>query len=487
MIEDRPRRPAGDTSAGAALAKRLRGWLGLSADPALPRPRTVRLEPVRRSWPSAFWQARISVRAGVPLDDYLRSRLARYLAALSVPRDRLPVWVDVEEGQVAVRPLDGERRPQATEPPAPDAWLAPLVAAEGPAVRQEVGELELRLVQLEGEADAARRRTEELSRRLAADVAAGFVQAPGTVEATSEQLGRPALRSAVPQNALLTFAAAAAAAETWQIALPFLRGMGIDPATLGQEAARRPADVAFAAVFALGISAGLFALVHAALQALSALTEGGGDARRNRWLVAAASGAGLLAVTVATALAALPPHSKALPAWSTVVLLVAVPVGVSLVLRVARALAARRDAEATAALAWDRERAKALGERARRFEELTWGEARERELERDREAARRRLREISARASTAARYAARAAERERAALSRVAQSLIGALELDRYEFARQATARGAEELLHPRRRPAAQEPRPARMEVPPLTPAVVTVGSEAGGAGRMAS
>ncbi len=90
---------------------------------------------------------------------------------------------------------------------------------------------------------------------------------------------------------------------------------------------------------------------------------------------------------------------------------------------------------------------------ARRVEEISLGEAQERDLEQRRDAARRRLREINARAIEAERLARETARRERRALARVAQSLVAALELDRYEFARQASARGASDLLVPRRRP----------------------------------
>src|SRR5512141_717677 len=82
VIEDRPTRTKHEPVPLGAVPKRLQQWLRrhLTSEPALPRPRSLRLEPIRRSWPGAFWQARISVRAGVSLDDYLRSRLARYLS-----------------------------------------------------------------------------------------------------------------------------------------------------------------------------------------------------------------------------------------------------------------------------------------------------------------------------------------------------------------------------------------------------------------------
>ncbi|HEX8043459.1 MAG TPA: hypothetical protein VF496_07685, partial [Candidatus Deferrimicrobium sp.] len=56
-----------------------------------------------------------------------------------------------------------------------------------------------------------------------------------------------------------------------------------------------PAEVSFAAVFSLAVATGLFALAHAGLDAALALFRGDGEARRRRWLAAAA----LLAVAVA--------------------------------------------------------------------------------------------------------------------------------------------------------------------------------------------
>lgn len=488
MIEDRPNRSARQPPPPMPMSevrKRIRAWLRLrlAAEPALPRPRAIRLEPIRRSWLGAFWHARISLRAGVSLDDYLRSRLARYLSSLPVPRARLPLWIDVEDGQIVAGPHETERRAPAS--PTTDAWLDALVAAEGPAVRQEVSELELRLAQLEGSADAARRRSEELARRLAADVAAGLVPTPSAVEATPEQLGRPSVRSPLPQLALFAFAGLAALAEAWQVAVPLLSSAGMDPSALPLEVTRRPHEVAFAAVFALGIAAGLFGLARTALRALDALATDQAAGRGRGWHWAAAVGAALLAVIVALALATLPAPASALPAWSSAVLLVAVPVGVTLVLRVASALGEKRADQIYAALLWDRERAQAIAERARRIEELSWAQELEQDLERQRESARARLRDVSARAQAASRLAATAEHRERTSLSRLAQSLMSALELDRYEFVRQATALGADSLLVPRRRPLAQE-RGVRSDGQ-LTPAVVTVSVDRGSGGRMAS
>jgi hypothetical protein len=478
VFDERPHRAE---NASTALPRRVRGWLGLAADPPLPRPRAKRLEPVSRSWAAAFWQARVSVRAGVLLDDYLRARLARYLAGLPVPRSGLPMSVEVEDGAIAVRPAEPSRRDAAPRDEGHDAWLAPLVDVEGPAVRQEANELEIRLSILEGEIDAARKRAEELSRRLDADVAAGLVAAPPGVEATAEQMGRPTVRSAAPHVLLGAFAAACVAAETWQVAVPLLAAAGVDAGRLGAEWAARPLETTFALLFALGVSAGLFALAAGGHSAATTVYRGEVDARRGRWLAASGLAAATLAGLMAAALAGIRGAHSVTPAWTYVLLLLAVPLATALILRAAKRESGRRRDELVAALQWDRARAQALADRARRLDELGWAEDEVGVLDRQRDAARRRLRELSARAVAAAHLATDAVQRERAALSRLAQSLIGALELDRYEFIRQASGRGATELLVPRRRKATDAR--SDMAAAPTAP----LGTVAVEAGRLAS
>ncbi|HET7824799.1 MAG TPA: hypothetical protein VFK90_05680, partial [Anaeromyxobacter sp.] len=200
------------------------------------------------------------------------------------------------------------------------------------------------------------------------------------------------------------------------------------------------------------------------------------DPRRRRYLAAGAAASAALLLLVAAALAALPQGPGATPRWAFVLLLLALPVGAALLLRVARSEAEQRTSEAAAVLAWDRDRAQALADRARRLEELEWAETDERNLANEREATRERLREVHARAMEATRVAAAAVERERGDLSRLAQSLVAALELDRHEFIRQASARGAADLVSPRRRP---DPRPVFDPAKPVEPAPAT--------GRLAS
>src|SRR5512133_3572836 len=68
---------------------------------------------VPRSILAAAADARLAVRAGVRIDDFLRHRLARYAGRLPVPLEGLPVTVDVEGGDVVIRPR-GPLPPRAT-------------------------------------------------------------------------------------------------------------------------------------------------------------------------------------------------------------------------------------------------------------------------------------------------------------------------------------------------------------------------------------
>ncbi len=470
---DRPRRPV---EGAVRLAPRLRSLLGLADRPPPPRRRPLRLDPVKRSWLAAWWQARVSVHAGVPLEDFMRSRLAHYLAGLHIARSRLPLDISEENGVVSARPA-AEPRAAEPSPGDGDAWLAPLVAVEGPAARQEIWEAEAHLARLDSEIEAARRRAEEISRRLAADVAAGLVPTPSAVNATPEQFGRPPVRGAALPVAAGAFGLAALVAETWQVAIPLLRAMGLDPGGLRTELLQRPAEVALAGVFALGVAGSLFVFAHVALYRSLDLFRGDPDVRRRRWLGAAAGGAALAAAIIAGSMAALRPDPPEAPPemarWTFALLLLAVPTATAFLVGAGRTDAARRGAELAAALEWDRERARLLAERARRLEELEWAEAEERAFEAERATAHRRLRALDARAMEAARAQVEADRREAIALARLAQSFVGALELDRYEFVRQAAARGAAELLAPRRRRV--EPRAILVEPAPDIPTPVAV------------
>jgi hypothetical protein len=458
VLED-PTRHGASEAPLATLVRSIRSMLGPPREAAGPRRRDPRVDPVRRPWLAGKREARMAVRAGIPLGEHLRERLAHYVAGLPVSAARLPIQLDVQDGCLVVRTPPAADGP--AQPATSDGWLDALVDAEGPTVRQEVADLEGRAILLDGAVDTARARSEELARRFAADVAAGTVMGETAVEASAEQMGRPHVRGALPGATLTAFAASALLAATWQIAQPLLHGAGLDPERLDVLGLRTPA-VALTILFALAIAAGTFGLLHGAVEAALALVRCERDAVHRRAFQLGAAGQALAAALVAAAVAALPLPETDAERWSHVVFLLAVPLAATLAVRAARAEAVARSAEHAEALAWDRERARALLERGRRLDEMAWAERLDRELRLEREAIRRRLREIGARAVAATRRAADARRREGEALARLARSLFAALEADRAEYLRLSAARGAtDEGTGLRLRP---EPRPLAVE-----------------------
>jgi hypothetical protein len=426
----------------ASTLSRLRAWLG-RADSPLPRPAAPRLRPIRRAWPLAVWQARAAVVARVPLADFLRARLASYDARLPVPRSRLPVRVELAAGEI---------RASVAEDPSPDAPAAPdpdlpdrsaLEALEGPGVHHRFTEAQARLASLSAAEDAARARFETLALRFSSDVAAGAVVAAPDPTVLARELGRPTARSPAGAAALAGLAGAAMLAEAWALALPMLRSAASYPPHL----APGPGLLAIGLVgaFALAVAMGLLALALAAVDALAELGRSAPRAVRRRWTAGLAL-AGLLTAGAVAAAAGAPVLRTGVAPAREALLLLALPAGAALALRAAGRARRRREVELVAVLAWDRARTVALAERGRRLEELDFAEAALRRAAGRAARARQRVQRLQARAEAAARLLARAAGRERRRRYRLASSLLGALEQDRYEYLRQAAARGLDDL-----------------------------------------
>ncbi|HET7824395.1 MAG TPA: hypothetical protein VFK90_03640, partial [Anaeromyxobacter sp.] len=104
-------------------------------------------------------EARLAVRAGVRLDDFLRGRLAKYAASLPVTLEELPVAIDVEGGEAVVRSRSRSSwtgsRPANAQPP---ALGRELVRREGPYAEREIRDAEAALDALDDRAARARAR-----------------------------------------------------------------------------------------------------------------------------------------------------------------------------------------------------------------------------------------------------------------------------------------------------------------------------------------
>jgi hypothetical protein len=413
-----------------------------------------------RSRAGAALEARLAVRAGVRLQDFLRHRLARYATRLPVTLEELPIRIDVQDGEPVVLARPARAALDATLPSrsSGERWLHALEAREGPAAAREVRDLEAGLAALDGRAEEARARAAKVSEQLAADLASGSLPAAAAVNATPEQLGRPPVALAAPAQLLRAFALALLVAETWRIADPVLAASGLATADLAAAAARAPVPVALGLVFALGAAASVFACLGAAVARVHALADRPAAPHRRAALLAVVAAGAALATAVVAA-GALPDRA------GEQVLLLAVPLAAVLMVRHARRLEAERAVGVAAALAWDRARAAEAVVRAQRAEALARAEEMVRAIEAERVALRRRLRALESRASTAARAAEEAARRDTRRLDRLAEGLAAALELDRYAYLRRAAARAHSQLA-----PAPTPNRPQRLEP--------TVGSE---------
>jgi hypothetical protein len=427
--------------------------------PQLPIPRRPTLRAPRPRWLSSWWAARLSVNAGIPVSDFVAHRLARHLAALPVPPSRLPVVVTLDAGgvvQAAPSAAPGRRAP----------WLDSFLRAEGPsALGPEIQLGQADAARLAARIEAQRRRVDEIALELE-EAARGAQVADPADEAQAEQMGRP--RVPPPYGlGLQLLALLLLLAETWQLAVPSLEAAGIRTHDLAGELHRNPVGLVLGGVFALGASASLFLFAHLALRRTLDVFEGLPEARRRGWLVGASSAAALLAAAMAWSMAGMRPGAAhpvdLVYARCTLFLIaLAIPFTTAWMLRLARALEAARADALARARAWDGEHYRAYSDLSRRAAALAEEEHRLARLEADRAAAARRIRVLQQRSIDAQRLAADAADEEEAELARLAQGIVASLELDRYEYMRQATARGL--VAAPRQGPA-PTPAPVRSDV----------------------
>jgi hypothetical protein len=407
---------------------------------------------VARSRLEVSLEARLAVRSGVRLEDFLRHRLAKYAGRLPVPLEDLPVLIDIQDGEPVVR-----ARPQAKvstaaaySPSLPRhdeaaRWMKALVERDGPYAAQEIRDAEAAAAAHEARAVAARERLEQLSRALADDLAAGKVPAPAHIDATPEQLGRPPVSSPVPAAAVRIFVLALVAAEAWFFSAPVLEAQGIRQDALAAALRAAPLPGVLALVFSVGAAAAVFAFASVALERAAELLEAVPAPQRRKLLGVA----GLLSAVLAAAVAA---AATAPGGWAQRVLLFVVPFAAAVLLRVAARLSAARDTALAAALAWDRNLARDVAERARRSEVVDQMRAEVERCETERDEAQRRLRALEKRAVAADRLAAERARDQARRLDRLSESFAAALELDRYVFVRLASGAAHEALVRPRLR-----------------------------------
>ena len=430
-----------DPGAGKALA-RLGAWLdALRAPrprPAQRLPRRPGLKPRRTSWFSSFRAARLAVRAGIAPEDFLQHRLSRQLGALPVAPARLPFALSIEGGAVACRPAE------AAPPRAP--WLDAFLRAEGSAaLGPEIQLAHADVAHLAARIEAQRGRFEDMGHELEETARATDLADPDD-DAQARRMGRPPVP--LPFGlALQLFALSLLLAETWQLAVPCLEAGGIRTRDLPAELHRNPAGIVLGSIFALGASVSLFVLAHLAFRRSLDLFEARSEAARRAWRAVASLAASALAAAVAWSIASLRPgQQRSIDLGYTRLTLflvaLAIPITTAWVLRLARRLQDVRSAALALACAWDQEHYRSLMELSRRSAALAEEEKRLAAFEAERAAALRRLHALQQRVATAERLAADAAEGEAEELARLAQAIVAALDLDRYEYLRQVAAQG---------------------------------------------
>ena len=410
------------------------------AAPALKLPPRQKLHPPKVTWSSAWWAARLALRAGIPLEDFLQHRLSQHLAALPVPPSRLPVTIAVDDGGVIAS--------TSSPAPAPRApWLESFLRAEGPAaLGPEIQLAQADAARLAARIEAQRKRVDEVTRELE-EVTRGADVADPADEAQAQQMGRPQVPPPLGLG-LQLFALALLLAETWQLAVPCLEGAGIRTSNLSAELQRTPMGVVLGSIFALGASASLFLFAHLALRRGLELFQAQAEPRRRLLTALAAAAAALLAVAMAWSIAGVRPGTTRAvdlryARWTLFLIALAIPAATAWMLRTARELDAARAEALAKARAWDHEHYRSYAELSRRAAALGEEERQLAGLEADRAAAVRRLHGLQQRGALAQRLADDAADQDEQELARVGQSIAAALELDRYEYVRQATRRGS--------------------------------------------
>ena len=428
-----------------------------AAREALRRPKPLPDIKLSRSRLDVALEARLAVRSGVRLEDFLRNRLAKYAARLPVALEELPVVIDIDGGEPVVKsraaalPVTPSTYAASYAPSYAQQsrvddqsrWMKSLIEREGPFAAQEIREALAALATLDDRIASARERAEALARTLADDLAAGKVPAPAAVDATPEQLGRPPVPTPTSATVLRGFVLSLVVAEAFFFSGPILAAQGVDPARVVEALSASPVPVGMALVFALGAAASVFAFAKVSLERAAQLD--GASARPRRLGGTAAIAAALLAGGVAAA-------ATQTSRIAHVALLAVVPFAGALLLRAAARLQTARDAALEAALAWDRALAVDVSERARRMEIVEQARAEVARLEAERADSRHRVRALEQRAVSADRAASERTRLEAHRLERLAESLAGALELDRYAFLRLATEATHDALARPVRR-----------------------------------
>jgi len=408
------------------------------AAPVLRIPKHPRVRPVRVSWLSSFWNARLAVRAAIPVESFLRHRLSQHVAVLPVPPSRLPLAITIEERGAILTVT--QQTPSRRAP-----WLDSFLRAEGSsALAPEVHVAQADVARLAVRLDTQRARVDALGRELE-DATRGQDLADPADAAQAQQMGRPPVPPPVGLG-LQLFGLALLLAETWQLAVPCLEAAGIRTLDLAGELQHNPVGLVLGGLFALGASASLFLFAHLLVRRGRGLV-GEQPGQRRLWTALAATGALALAVSMAWSIAGMRPGASRpvdleYARVTLFLIALAIPLTTAWLMELAKQMNEERAEALALARAWDHEHYRSFAELSRRAAALAEEERRLMRLEAERLTAVRRMRALQQRVIMAERMAADAADEEEQDLVRLGQSIAASLELDRYEYVRQATALG---------------------------------------------
>jgi len=458
--------------------------------------------PIRRSRLGAWWAARRAVRAQMTLQDYLQWRRAHYQRRAPQQRYPLPCEVSIVQGEVVRTPnpeADTHPGQRLLADPAGEETLeaavvralrfrnhseSQLILREFQQYEEEVSRLTARLMEV---SETLEERAVDQQR----EIATGVAPVPATLARARGRRGRP--RQAVPWGPLTCalVIAVTVLVEAWQFALPYLNATGVDVSNLAAEWHRNPLATLLGSSFALAAAAAVFLLWYVVIertvaiakrvnaqpwwktagQALAPLVLGGLLLLTTCGIGAMRHGFSHGARDLLATLQGQAPAGRGSEAVFVLLTLI-VPLAVAYLQHTSSAsdIWEQRQHVRAQQVQWDQAEAEALLVRERRAELMRLPAVERDRLERKRDEARRKLRELAEYAQAIEGGIREWLEAARRFGLAYVHSLVAALEQDRYFFLKAARPGRAEARAGGWPWSLVRGPRAARQARPPGAP-----------------
>lgn len=428
--------------------------------------------PIRRWRLAAWWDAWWAVWRQMALQDFLQWRLCCYQRCAPQQGHARPFEVAIVHGETV-------RIPAATpdpwqqflaDPAGEEAFEATLVRpihflnqAESQTVLRDLQQYEEESSRLTARLLEVRETLEAHAQAQQDEIATGMAPVAATLARAPRHRGRP--RCPVPWGpwACTLTIAATVLVEAWQFALPYLNAIGVDVTNLAAEWHRNRLGVLAGSAFAGAASAGLFILWHGVLETavasfrrvsavpwwqtvckgLFALALGGLLSATAFAIAAMRAGASQAASDV---LAALQGQASAGPGSEGVFILLTILVPFAAAYLQHKSSESpiweRRRRVREQQAQWDHAEHQARRVQERRAALLRLSEEERARLERQRDAVRHKLRTLAEHAQARERFVRERLDAERQFGVAYMQSLLAALEQDRYYFLKAAARKG---------------------------------------------